>query len=126
MSNKMPPIGIIGDEKIFFQINFVSSTDRMLGNLGTETGSTPAIHAPLNVRSYPPALSSSAQNIKGETQELDPDQQHERYLKAGQLSVEAPGQLSAEINSPTVDGHGVPLRRHDVAPLHHRQAHHAR
>ncbi|WP_421413217.1 hypothetical protein, partial [Agrobacterium tumefaciens] len=44
-------------------------------------------------------LGPSAQNIKGETQELDPDQQRERYLKAGQFSVETPGQLSVEINS---------------------------
>src|SRR5690606_28462858 len=43
-------------------------------------------------------LGQSAQNIKGETQELDPNQQHERYLKAGQFSVETPGQLSVEIN----------------------------
>ncbi|MDQ0423551.1 restriction endonuclease S subunit, partial [Peteryoungia aggregata LMG 23059] len=35
-------------------------------------------------------------------QELDPDQQHERYLKAGQFSVETPGQLSVEINIPVL------------------------
>jgi len=39
-------------------------------------------------------LGASAQNIKGETQELDPGQQHERYLKAGQFSVETPGHVS--------------------------------
>lgn len=38
---------------------------------------------------------------------LDPDHQHERYLKAGQFSVEKPGQLSVEINRYGWNFHGL-------------------
>ena len=44
-------------------------------------------------------LGPSAQNDKGETQELDHHGRHERYLKAGQLSAQIPGQFSAQITS---------------------------
>jgi hypothetical protein len=40
-----------------------------------------------------PRSAHQPKNIKGERQELDRDQQHERYLKAGQFSVETPGHV---------------------------------
>ncbi|WP_210249359.1 hypothetical protein, partial [Neorhizobium alkalisoli] len=42
-------------------------------------------------------------------QDLDHYDQHKRYLKAGHFSVETPGQLSVEINTPFLVGETVAL-----------------
>ena len=45
--------------KDLFKDRFCFLTDKALGNLGTKTGSAPAINASLNVRSYPRTLGTS-------------------------------------------------------------------